>query len=237
MDEKKYRQEIKFLLSPTQAIMSEQRIRAVMEPDGHSGADGSYGIRSIYFDTVSDKAYSEKLAGVATREKFRIRFYNMNSDTIHLERKEKREQLVYKETLPISKAVADQIMSGNYEGLLSYGHPLAAHLYAMRQAEALKPVVIVDYNRNAYIYPAGNVRITFDSALQAGRITDNIWEPGNLSDVSGGDTILEVKFNQYLPEHIRQLICSVPGTKTALSKYTLCRENLRSKQGDYIGGK
>jgi len=237
MDKKEYRQEIKFLLSPAQAVMLEQRIRAVMASDGHSGDDGSYRIRSVYFDTISDKAYSEKLAGTAVREKFRIRFYNMDSGTVRIERKEKKGALVRKETLPVSKAAADQIMNGNYEEILTYAHPLAAHIYAMSQAEALKPVVIVDYNRNAYVYPAGNVRVTFDSALQAGRITDNIWAPDSLSDVSEGNTILEVKFNQYLPEHIRQLVCSVPGIRTALSKYVLCRKNLRSKQGDYIGGK
>ncbi len=237
MDKKEYRQEVKFLLSPAQAVILEQRIRAVMASDGHSGDDGSYSIRSIYFDTISDRAYSEKLAGTAAREKFRIRFYNMDSGTVRIERKEKRGALIRKETLPVSKTAADQIMSGNYEEILTYAHPLAARIYAMSQAEALKPVVIVDYNRSAYIYPAGNVRVTFDSALQAGRITDNIWTPDILSDVSEGNTILEVKFNQYLPEHIRQLVCSVPGIRTALSKYVLCRENLRSKQGDYIGGK
>lgn len=237
MDEKKYRQEIKFLLSPVQTTLLEQRIRSVMAADDHSNADGCYYIRSIYFDTCSDKAYCEKQSGVGVREKFRIRFYDMSSDTIHLERKEKRENLIYKEMFPISKATVDQLMNGDYEGLLSCEHPLAAHVYAMSQAELLKPVVIVDYTRRAYTYPVGNVRITFDSNLQAGRLGGDIWSQGILSDVLEGYTILEVKFNKYLPEHIRQLICSVPGTKMALSKYTLCRKNLLLKQGDFIGGK
>jgi len=237
MDRKNYRQEIKFLLSPVQALLLEPRLGAVMSPDRHGAADGSYYIRSIYFDTCSDRAYSEKRAGLGTREKFRIRFYNMSPDVIHLERKEKRENLVYKEALSITQRTAEQIMNGDYRELLSCGRPLASHLYAMSRAELLKPVVIVDYTRKAYTYPAGNVRVTFDSGLQAGRITENIWTPGVLSDVLEGKVILEIKFNKYLPEHIRQLICSVPGTKSALSKYSLCRENLLLKQGDFIGGK
>lgn len=237
MGEKAYRQEVKYLLSPVQAVLLQQRLSAVMAADQHSTPDGTYHIRSIYFDTYSDRAYTEKLSGVHAREKFRIRFYNLNSDFIQLERKEKRENLIYKESASIPKELVNQIMNQHYEGLLSCSSPLAANVYAMSQAELLHPVVIVDYNRQAYVYPAGNVRITFDSALRAGRISQNIWEAGTLSDVLSQQVILEVKFNRYLPEHIRQLVSSVPGTKMALSKYTLCRENLLLKQGDFIGGK
>ena len=101
----------------------------------------------------------------------------------------------------------------------------------------LHPAVVVDYKRQAYVYPAGNVRITFDMALQAGRADIPVWDPGNVSDVLNGETILEIKFNQYLPEHIRMVLASVTGERIALSKYTLCRQNLLSKQGDYLGGR
>lgn len=94
MAEKEYRQEIKRLLSPAQRLLLERRIRAVMPRDIHSGDDGSYAIRSIYFDTVTDRAYTEKEAGISDREKIRIRFYNHQDDLIKLERKEKRGNLI-----------------------------------------------------------------------------------------------------------------------------------------------
>ena len=237
MAPKSYRQELKYLLSPAHAFLLQQRIAAVLQADAHTGADGNYNIRSIYFDTGDDRAYQEKRMGISEREKFRIRIYNLCPDTIKLERKEKRENLIWKDVTAIQKDTADACVQGDFESLLSYEHPLTALVYGKSKAEGLHPTVIVDYQRKAYIHPAGNVRITFDSKLMSRSVEGSIWEPGALYDVLGEDTILEVKFNQYLPEHIRQLLCSVPGNRMALSKYTLCRENLYRKQGIYLGGK
>lgn len=236
MEAQNYRQEIKFFLTPVQAVMLESRIQAVMSSDIHSSSDGCYNIRSIYFDAYSDKAYSEKQSGLAYREKFRIRFYNMSPSVIYLEKKEKRRNLIHKEALSITQNIVNQIMNGNYEDLLSIDHPLAGSVYALSRAELLKPVIIIDYTRRAYTYPAGNVRVTFDSALQSGRVTPNVWLPGILSDVLENNVILEVKFNQYLPVHIQQLICSISAPKMALSKYVIGRDNLKYKQGIFYGG-
>ncbi len=236
MTEKMYRQEQKSLLSPGKSMLLERRIASVLQPDEHAGADGGYYIRSIYFDTPTDKAYQEKMMGISEREKFRIRIYDFNTDIIKLEKKEKKENLIHKDSLTIRKQTADEMIHGDFDSLLSYDHPLAKEVYSKAKAEQLQPVVIVDYRRRAYTYPAADLRITFDCCLQAQAVSDNIWEPGALYDVLGGDTILEVKFNQYIPEHVRQLVCSIPGQKMALSKYTLCRDNLKNKQGNYVGG-
>ncbi len=237
MQEKLFRQEIKSLLSPTQALLLENRISAVLQPDMHAGPEGAYFIRSIYFDTGNDKAYREKLMGVSEREKYRIRMYDLDAATVQLERKEKKESLIHKEAVSISRECADQMVKGNFEGLLAYDHPLAADMYSKAKAEQLKPVVVVDYYRKAYTYPAGNVRITFDYRLQSKRIEDGVWNRNALYDVLGENTVLEIKFNQYIPEHIRQLLCSVTTQRMAVSKYTLCRENLYKKQGYLLGGK
>lgn len=237
MEEKAYRQEIKSLLSQPRALLLENRISSVLKPDEHAGSEGAYFIRSIYFDTENDKAYREKLMGISEREKYRIRMYDLNADMVQLERKEKRENLIHKDAVTISRATADEMVQGNFEGLLAYDHPLATEMYSKAKAEMLKPVVVVDYQRRAYTYPVGNVRITFDSKLQSKRIEDGVWNTDALYDVLGENTILEIKFNRYLPEHIRQLLCSVPSQRMAMSKYTLCRENLYRKQGYLLGGK
>ncbi|MCM1326442.1 MAG: polyphosphate polymerase domain-containing protein [Bacteroidales bacterium] len=236
MSGKSYRHEIKELLSPVQTCLLEQRIRAVLQPDAN-GSGGRYQIRSIYFDTLSDKAYTEKEDGISRREKIRIRFYDCQPGLIKLERKEKRRDLIAKDSLIISKETADAMINGDYKSLTSYGSPLANSVYSLACAEGLHPVVVVDYVRNAYTYPVGNVRITFDSLLYAGRPDLPVWQPGGGMNVLGDNTILEIKFNDYLAEHIRRLLCSVPGERIALSKYTLCRRNLLWKQGDFLSGK
>lgn len=237
MSEKRYRQEIKQLLSPTQTLLLQQRISAILPVDSHSGSDDSYRIRSIYFDTWDDQFYTEKESGISEREKIRIRYYNYRTDVIKLERKEKCENLIYKESLSITKETAEAMCTGDFTSLVQYHHPLADYIYSLAQTQRLRPTVVVDYVRKAYLYPVGNVRITFDTALQAGRPDIPLWQEGNVFDVLEGNTILEIKFNQYLPEHIRQLLDSVAGERMALSKYTLCRQNLLLKQGDYLGGK
>lgn len=237
MTTKTYRQEIKQLLSPSKSHLLEQRISAILPADSNSNPYGCYHIRSIYFDTPTDNAYWDKVSGVDNREKIRIRFYGLDSSVIKLERKEKRANLIHKDSFTITKETADQMLSGNYDSLLSYEHSLAQYIYGLSRSSTLKPVVVVDYVRRAYLYPIGNVRITFDTQLQARTPEEDIWTPGRLYNVLGEDTILEIKFNQYLPEHIRQLLCSIPGQRIALSKYTLCRENLAQKQGNFLLGK
>ena len=224
------------MLDPVQAILLEQRIRAVLPLDTNSDG-GSYYIRSIYFDTRFDRAYEEKMSGINEREKIRIRFYGLNKEVVKLERKEKRENLIYKEDCRIDAQTAEEMVQGDFEGLLQYESPLARYVYGLAKSEALHATVIVDYVRRAYLYPVGNVRITFDSKLMARRIEGSIWEPGALYDVLGDNTILEIKFNQVIPTFIKELLSSVPGVRMALSKYTMCRENLLQKQGDYLGGK
>ncbi|MDE6924210.1 MAG: polyphosphate polymerase domain-containing protein [Acetatifactor sp.] len=239
MAEKNYRQEIKRLLSPAQRLLLEQRIRAVMPRDSHGGDDGSYTIRSIYFDTVTDRFYREKESGISHREKIRIRFYDWQHGLIRLERKEKRGNLIYKDSMTISKETADAMMRNDYSPLPDYCNPLGDQIYGLAHSDGLHPVVVVDYVRTAYVFPVGHVRITFDSLLQAGRPGIPVWAPdeGECYDVMGDDTILEIKFNQYLPDHIRQLLSSVSAPQMALSKYVLCRNALMWKQGDFTGGK
>lgn len=236
MKQKSYRQEKKHLLTPAQAMLLEQRIKAVLPLDANSDGD-SYYIRSIYFDTRFDRAYEEKLSGVNEREKIRIRFYGLNSSVIKLERKEKRENLIYKESCSIDAKTAEEMVQGNFEGLASLDAPLAQYVYGLSKSDGLHAVVIVDYIRRAYLHPVGNVRITFDSKLMARKAEGNIWEAGELFDVLQENTILEIKFNQVIPTFIKEILSSVSGVRMALSKYTMCRENLLYKQGDYLGGK
>lgn len=237
MAEKQYRREIKRLLSPTQRLLLEQRIRAVMPRDIHSGADGTYSIRSIYFDTAADRAYTEKEAGISEREKIRIRFYNCQDDLIKLERKEKRGTLIHKDSMMISKETAGAMMRSDYSSLPDYRDPLSDHIYGTAHSEGLHPVAVIDYTRTAYVFPLNHVRVTFDSSLEAAGPAAPVWKPEIGYDVLGENTILEIKYDQYLPEHISSLLNSVSAPQMALSKYVLCRNSLLWKQGDFIGGK
>jgi len=91
----KARHEWKHRISFCDTLSLRQRLRAVMEPDSH-GEDGKYRVRSLYFDSPEDKALREKLDGVSRREKFRLRYYNGDLSTLHLEKKSKNGKLCTK---------------------------------------------------------------------------------------------------------------------------------------------
>ena len=81
--------------------------------DAHAGPDGEYFIRSVYFDDRANSAYYEKLDGGPARDKYRIRIYGLNEKQIYLERKRKLGELIAKDSVHITRRLAEQILSGN----------------------------------------------------------------------------------------------------------------------------
>lgn len=159
----KGRHEHKYYINQADCAILRSRLKVVARLDTNVGVDGTYLIRSLYFDNYLDKAVDEKLQGISRREKWRIRYYNDNTDFIRLEKKYKINNLTYKVQAPLTKQQVEQLLTGNYEFLKASAQPLLLELYAKMHFEALRPRTIVDYTREVYIYDAGNVRITFDS--------------------------------------------------------------------------
>lgn len=222
--EGKYRHEIKLLLQKADYVTARSRLSAVMKRDEHSG--GEYFIRSLYFDDIRNSSYHEKLAGVFHRKKFRMRTYNMSDELIKLEIKEKRGDRIKKTDVSVSRECAEKLIGGDCSGLYSLDSPVAADYLHEWTAKGLRPSVVVDYQREAYVDPIGNVRITFDKGLRTGISGADIFS-GDLLTVPifpRGEIILEVKYDELIPLHLSQLVSSVHGAKLAVSKFALCRE-------------
>ena len=45
-----YRHELKYVVTAAELALLENRIKGLVRPDAHAGADGMYHIRSLYFD-------------------------------------------------------------------------------------------------------------------------------------------------------------------------------------------
>jgi len=90
---------------------------------------------------------------------------------------------------------------------------------------ALKPVTVVDYEREAYVYPHGNVRITFDSKVKSSIRNTNMFQKQlPMVDVlEPTEVILEVKYDEYLPSVISTLLRGINTRQEAYSKYQLSR--------------
>jgi hypothetical protein len=222
-DAPKYRHEWKHELNRLDLLMLRQRLRAVMEPDPHA-VDGRYFIRSLYFDNLRDKALREKLDGVNKREKFRVRYYNGDPSVIHLEKKSKRGGLGTKYSAPLSGDETRRILEGDLAWMLNSPHSLVQELYCKMLGQGLQPKTIVDYTREPYIYAPGNVRVTLDYDIRTGLSCMDFLDP-DCPTIPAGDApiLLEVKWDEFLPDIIRDIV-QLPGRHaSAFSKYAQCR--------------
>ncbi|MBR5826690.1 MAG: polyphosphate polymerase domain-containing protein [Clostridia bacterium] len=219
----KYRHEWKHEISYMDVLTLRSRLSAVAKRDTYA-VDGKYFIRSLYFDNASDKALREKIDGVNKREKFRIRFYNHDTSVIHLEKKSKINGLGVKESTPLTPQQAQAIVDGNHEWMIRSEDPLIQEFYTKIKNQGLMPKTIVDYTREPFVLTAGNVRVTLDYNIRTGlRCTDFLNPDCITIPVGNAPIILEVKWDEYLPDVIRDIV-QLPSCRSgAFSKYASCR--------------
>lgn len=218
-----FRQEWKHEITSAEKMILTQRLSAVMTPDSHA-KDGIYHIRSLYFDDLNDTALYEKLDGVNMRDKYRLRYYNGDTSHIVLERKSKINGLCCKKSVPISLHDAKILSSPAFCSTDTPESPEVCALYAEMQRKGLRPKTIVDYTRIPFIYGPGNVRVTIDYDIRCGVLTTDFLKTDCITvPVAGAPIILEVKWDAYLPELIRDAV-QIPNRRSAaFSKYAACR--------------
>jgi len=228
MNTRKYRHEIKFIISKQMSLVLKQRLALAMDIDKNSvNLDNTYFIRSLYFDDINSTAYYEKIDGVLYRKKYRIRMYNNDSSFIRLERKWKHNNMTSKDQLKISKENCINLLTNQFDNIDKelLNHSLMKEFITDIKVFGLKPSVIVDYKRLAYTYPISEVRITFDEKIKSGLYNCNLFNMDRITyDVIDNDeVVLEVKFNEILPEHISIILQTIPMYRQAVSKFALCR--------------
>ena len=218
-----FRHEVKHEISNHDMLILRQRLRAVMQPDAHA-VNGQYEIRSLYFDNLDDKALREKLDGVNIREKYRIRLYNNDPSFIHLERKFKHGGLGYKDSANLTPEQAKAITAGNVEWMSNSTDEVILGFYTRIRNEGLKAKVIVDYTREPFVFGPGNVRVTLDYNIRTGMSCTDFLNPACVTvPVPDSPCILEVKWDNYLPDVIRDAVQLDGRRAAAFSKYAACR--------------
>lgn len=219
-----FRNEWKHVISYGDMLALSRRLCAVAQPDEYAGSDGTYTIRSLYFDTPGDKALREKIDGVNRRDKYRLRYYNGNTALIKLEKKSKLGGLCAKQSVCISNEEAQKIISGDLDWMPQSGRPLAAELYSKMRGEGLRPKTIVDYTREPFVYAPGNVRVTLDYNIRTGLQSTDFFNPDCVTITAGEPVIiLEVKWDEFLPSIIRDAVQLGSSRSAAFSKYQVCR--------------
>jgi hypothetical protein len=222
------RHELKYSLGFIEYQILKKKLATVLKLDSHAGPEGVYHIRSLYFDDFKNTALFDKQAGVARRKKYRLRIYNYSDQFIKLERKTKFDQYILKDSVRLSREDADRIIEGDVDFLADSENSLLKNFYLDCRLNFLRPVMLVDYLREAYVHPVGNVRITFDTELQTS--LGPVFFFDNKCSTTGihedHDIILEVKFDDVLPLLIRGLFPNTIRPRCSLGKFVACRESL-----------
>lgn len=220
-----YRHEQKYYITLTQATELTDRLSKVMKFDRYSVDHGKYLISSVYFDTPDDRSLSGTEAGLLKRKKYRIRAYNHDDSFISLERKSKRGSLGKKESVRIDRAIYDDIMYRRGRSLLTLDSDLAREFYHMINVEGYRPKTVVEYTRRAFVSDASNVRITLDMNIKgSGAGTDMFLDCGTfVYTVPPCWVVLEVKYDHFLPDHIRNLLPDASVMQSSCSKYVYGR--------------
>ncbi|MHA0856869.1 polyphosphate polymerase domain-containing protein [Paenibacillus sp. CMAA1364] len=223
---KKLRHEMKYYIHNHEYNGLQSRISSVLAMDNNSIGKEGYHIRSLYFDNVLEAALIDKNNGVFQRKKYRIRIYNKSDKVIKLERKSKYHDYIAKESASLSRSQYDQIMNGDIEFLNQSDIQLMKDFYFDMKHGYMKPAVVVDYIREAYIYPIGDVRITFDKCLSGSMQSFDIFDRDlvTVESIEGPKTILEVKYNQFLPDFVYGLLQMSSHNRSTISKYVICKE-------------
>ena len=219
----KFRNEWKHEITLSNMMTLRARLRTVAKPEEH-GINGTYSIRSLYFDDLFDTALREKIDGVNIREKFRIRYYGDDLSFIRLEKKSKINGLCNKIQAQITADETQRILSGDTEWMRSDERVLVRELYLKMKDKGLRPKTIVDYTRDAFVFPAGNVRVTMDYNIRTGMQSVDFLNPASITVPAGNSPIiLEVKWDEYLPDVIRDAVQLEGRHTAAFSKYAACR--------------
>ena len=221
----KLRHEWKYSINPQDAVILTSRLRKLFPHDPNAGSHGSYRVSSLYFDTPYDKALRQKIDGVDQREKFRLRYYGEDTSFLRLEKKFKVNGLCGKHSVRVTRDQAERILSGDIAFLLESGHPLLTEFYSKLRGQLLSPKTVVTYDREAFLYGPGNVRVTIDRHLRFGLRCQDFLDPRlHHAPVSDGLSVLEVKYDEFLPELVRMAVQIPSRQASAYSKYAVCRK-------------
>lgn len=221
------RHELKYFINFAQAHTLINKLKYILTEDKNNKNLDGYLVRSLYFDSHEDDCLFEKHSGNMNRKKYRLRIYDPSDEVAKFEIKHKSGEYIDKQSAAVSRDDAYEIINGHYEVLTKYDNSVLQNIYAQFMSQNFKPKAVVDYYRYALIFDSFNIRVTFDKYINYNNSNFDIFEPNlNTTPVFLDEhkTVLEVKFNEFLPPVIKDLLALDNMSKQSISKYTLSRQ-------------
>lgn len=229
-----FRYEKKYIVTNLQAELLKRRLAPIMDLDSNLCNKDFYSIRSIYFDDYYDTCLNQVINGISERYKYRIRFYDYNDKYIVLEKKYKINNKCKKESCIITRKQVLNILNNKNVSISNDNPKLLNELYLQIKMRGFKPKVIVDYDRIPFVYDLDNIRITIDYNLSCSCDFSKIFNGEKFSFplLEQGFSILEVKYNSFIPNFIRYALQLNDLERISYSKYGNSRLIIKN----YVGG-
>ena len=221
-----YRHEFKYRISTEQLYVLREQLSEIMLPDPNAGNNGSYRIRSLYFDDCKNSSYYANANGTQPREKFRLRMYDGDLKTLRLELKRKESAMTLKQSCAVTESMARTMMACSTIPWDDEMKPLLKKFYIQQETSLLQPKTIVEYDRIPFVYPDGNVRITLDLNIGVCSRVERFLDADIYAQsiMPSGTHLLEVKYDDFLPDFIYRSLQNKNLSLTTFSKYYLCRK-------------
>lgn len=219
-----YRHELKYEVNDYQMQLIKARLLSVMKMDRHQNGD-HYTITSLYFDDIYNSCMAENTSGTDRRSKYRIRMYNHGISPIHLEKKIKFRGMTRKESILLKQADCEDFIKGKIPFPQDKDTNERKILLSEMTMRGMLPKIIVEYDRTAFVCPQGNVRITFDRNVRSSiKVADFFKEHAVKQPVMlQNNHILEIKYDEFLPEYISDLLSVGMLKRATYSKYYRAR--------------
>ena len=220
------RYELKYYLNQIQSDCALHQLSELMEMDENCKSLEGYRVRSLYFDSIDDECLYQKQSGNLLRKKIRLRTYGDDANNIvKFEIKRKHGEIIKKDVANISKEDAKEVCLGNYAILLDKNDPVLNEIYTTFVTKLYKPKVIVEYKRVAFVSPVSNIRVTFDQDLHSNINHLDLFSAVKelMPVILEGKQILEIKYDEFFPGYLKNVLSAVSSERMAISKYTLAR--------------
>jgi uncharacterized membrane protein YhiD involved in acid resistance len=219
----KNRLEYKYLVPLIYLDKLRANLSIYLEPDEYAAVRPSreYTVHSIYLDGFDYRCYYEKIDGVHTRKKFRIRGYNKEEDRspVFFEIKRKHDNFISKDRAGVAHRDVGVALVDHRIDVCINGEERCSlsNFYHYHELRHLEPKILVVYEREPFECKFGSkLRITIDKHLRSKIVSgyEDLFDDSGLAECFRKVFILEVKFFQVLPQWRSQSIHarSMPST-------------------------
>lgn len=221
-----FRKELKYNITNNDFYILKHNLNNLIKKDPNCIGD-YYTISSIYFDDYNKTSYKQVQNGISNRWKYRIRFYNYSDSFIKLEKKHKINGLTNKISVKISRKILDDILNNKIK-IEKTNDKLLNEFIVKIKNNLLRPIICIEYDRIPYIYKLGNVRITLDYNIRYTNQYNDLFNKDKKVHYLN-NKILEVKYDELIPDFIRYRLELNHLEQISFSKFNNCIDSLNRR--------